>query len=1258
MTIFDDCARSAATGPVRSRPGLVYSRVRASMTKAVILFLFHAVFQCCVPGHSSASDIPAGRLIDFQGSVAVLPEGKASWEEAQNGRGLFAGDSVRTGQDSRASILCVDETQLKLNENTVVVLKSSALSARMGLAVPATDSGPGGSLYEVPAGEIWLRNKNEKTRFEVHTPAVTAAIRGTEFNLRVDQAGATSLVLLEGKLTLANPQGQIELDPGEEGFARVGQAPVKRVILQPVDAVQWSLYYPGVFSYRDIPLRARLEGEGVSALLRDAAASYDRGDLDRSERAANDALAGDPENAQASMILGWISLQRQDPKKAIEYFERARKAAGQQPGSELSACGLALAVYRTGDAAGAYKIMVSELKKGPPSSLMMAMSGYFSMLAGKIDQAKALLSDSRIGGSDSAIAHSLLAQIYIIQNRKDQGAAEAAIALEANSGSPMAKMTSALVRISCFDLPRAMKLLEEAIAADPRFVEAYVYLARLWLGADYLDRAWEVICKALELSKTDSEVLSLAGFIRLGYRDYDRAFKLFTEAVKNNPGFGEPHIGLSNIAFRYRNFGLGLTEMLTATLLEPRVSLYQSSLGKALYQTKSFDKALEVYDYAKTLDPNDPTPYLYKGIALSDLYRPGEAIQEINKSIELNDNTAVFRSRLMLDRDLAVRNVNLATSYNQLGLTDWAFSKALTALKCDPLNPSAHLFLSSAYAATRENVGASGSELLQYFLLSPANENTFTQTPFGNYVDYTQMFEMPYVRVLAEAGVGTWNDNRGPIQNDAVGIIGGTPGFAAELYGAYQYDPGYRQRNDNTQSFFGLAQGKLEPTIKDSFYSTYTYSKYRWGDTGDPDDFSYVNDPNSRLTAENNSAEGGYVHRFSPEATFIGYFNWGNFHRLATDAYFFSVADIFPFSYYDYGTTYRRTIEDFKNIQLQQQLKVGDHTFIAGFDYLTGYLKYFYRDTGAFVYPDLSNFTFPYTIINDYNPPDRSTSIYVRDYWRICPQLLVELGVSGDFVSSSRFDFPNSISSDTPNGLFGLDYEIDKSNTLRFAFQSYVNGHSLLNSSIAPSEVAGFPSQLNADDGSNVKELGFAWESQWNQKTFSVLRVLADRIENPQYDVSSNIVDSRSERAGGSFTINRLLSPCLGLSAGVSGKVVRLASPSDTPFIKGDFSEIDGAVTLSYMNPSGWFGSISDTVAYQDLNGLSDKSLAPKQARLGDPFNLVNIAFGKYFDGKRGFVSVGITNVFNQHFFYETEPVALWSFYPDRSVIGTVGVFF
>jgi tetratricopeptide (TPR) repeat protein len=1219
-------------------------------------YLF-ALFICCIAGFSRASDILVCRLLNPQGTVSVLPSGKDSWEGALNGRDLFAGDSIKTGSDSRVAVLCIDETQLKLNENTLVVLKSATPSPRMGVAVPASQEETGASLYEVREGEIWLRNKNDKARFEVHTPAVTVAIRGTEFNLKVDRTGATNLVLLEGRLTMANSQGQVDLDPGEEGFAEVGMAPVKRVILQPKDAVQWSLYYPGIFSYRDIPLsmgggtNSAPQQQGTSARVVDSLACYNRGDLDESERYADEELARDPENGPALMVLGWICLNRQDPQKARDYFERAVRH-GAPPGLVVS--GLALASYRKGDSVRAYKLMIEELNKGHPSSLTIVMSGYFSMLAGKVDQAKELLADSRIGGTDSAMAHSLLAQMYLIQNSKERACAEAAAALEANRESPMAKMTCALVKISYFDLPEAGRLLEEAIAADPRFVEAYVYLARLRLGGDYLDRAWGIICKAMEISKTDSEVLSLAGFIRLGYRDYDQAFKLFTEAAINNPGFGEPHIGLANIAFKNRNFSLGLIEMLTATLLEPRVSLYQSSLGKALYQTKSFTKALEVYDYAKTLDPHDPTPYLYKGIALSDLYRPGEAIQEINKSIELNDNTAVFRSRLMLDRDLAVRNTDLANAYYMLGMSEWSYSKALTAVKKDPLNPSAHLFLSLQYSSTQQRVLAAGSELLLYRLLSPANENTFSLD-----TDYTQMFEMPYTRFALTAGAGTWADHLAPSQEYSIEALGGLPGLAVDAFGAYVYDPGFRKANEDTTIYYAEVMGKYEPTIKDSLYADYSYYRGLEGDTTNLGDYSYINSLTSRTSSNEYSYEGGFVHRFNPQAVFIGYFNWGKWDWMDRNSNFFFTngGGYLNAVFFNYQEP---VIWESSNLQLQQQLKLGDHTFIGGVQYITGSYFSNYQASGVRnIYLPFEVLSWPYSYDLEYNPPDRSASFYIHDYWLLSPPLLVELGLSGDSVRSYRETYPFSVSSTNFNPSVGLNYEIDNSNTLRLAYQGYPESlKTATSSTISPTEVAGFPSLINAPQGSQIKELGVSWESQWNQKTFTVLGVQAYRIEDPEYDRYSNQFDSRTESAGGSLAVNRLLASSIGLSAKIAGSVISMESPPEASLMTGAYREIDGRVGLFYMHPKGWFASINDTVVSQYLADLGDYSDEKEAARSANPFNLVDMEFGKYFDNKRGYAALAVTNIFNQHFYYQTEPYALWNFYPDREIVFTLALYF
>ena len=196
-----------------------------------------------------------GKLVSIQGQVAVSRSSSTQWEPAQVGQPLLAGDSVRTGPTSRAAILCVDESQIKLNENTVVIMKSISPSPRLQPVTPAKEKPPAPpSHYEVPQGEIWLRNKHEKFRFELETPAVTATIRGTELNIKVQRNGTTSVILLEGNVCLTNPQGEVCLRPGEEGYTIPGQKPTKRVLVQPTDAVQWVLYYPGIISYRDLPL--------------------------------------------------------------------------------------------------------------------------------------------------------------------------------------------------------------------------------------------------------------------------------------------------------------------------------------------------------------------------------------------------------------------------------------------------------------------------------------------------------------------------------------------------------------------------------------------------------------------------------------------------------------------------------------------------------------------------------------------------------------------------------------------------------------------------------------------------------------------------------------------------------------------------------------------------------------------------------------------------------------------------------------------
>ena len=162
-----------------------------------------------------------------------------------------------------------------------------------------------------------------------------------------------------------------------------------------------------------------------------------------------------------------------------------------------------------------------------------------------------------------------------------------------------------------------------------------------------------------------------------------------------------------------------MEEISTAVLLEPNRSIYLSYWAKMLYQLRRFDKAMEILDQAEKKDSADPTPHYYRALILNELNRPTQAIRSLHSAIELNDNRAVYRSRFLLDRDLASKNVDLSYMYDQLGLSEWAVSKAMASVKTDFTNHAAHWFLGGALNGTEDRTQCATNEFILARIMQP-----------------------------------------------------------------------------------------------------------------------------------------------------------------------------------------------------------------------------------------------------------------------------------------------------------------------------------------------------------------------------------------------------------------------------------------------------------------------------------------------------------------------------------------------------------
>src|SRR5262249_23638790 len=131
---------------------------------------------------------------------------------------------------------------------------------------------------------------------------------------------------------------------------------------------------------------------------------------------------------------------------------------------------------------------------------------------------------------------------------------------------------------------------------------------------------------------------------------------------------------------------------------------------------------------AKELDPDDPTGWLYSALLKQQQNRINEAVEDLEKSQELNDNRSVYRSGLLLDQDRAVRSANLALLYADADLGDVSVREAGRAVSADYANYSAHVFLANSYEVERRanlsNLRFEAASLNEYLLanlLGPAN---------------------------------------------------------------------------------------------------------------------------------------------------------------------------------------------------------------------------------------------------------------------------------------------------------------------------------------------------------------------------------------------------------------------------------------------------------------------------------------------------------------------------------------------------------
>jgi Tfp pilus assembly protein PilF len=1137
------------------------------------------------------------KVKELQGVVEILTAQTAQWVPARDGQVLRPSDELRTGANSRAALLWSDQSVVPVGASTEIeILSPQSQQQQCGL--------------HLVRGIISFFHRDKPGQIQVITRGGMAGVEGTEFVLAVNEAGRTTLSVIDGRVRFANSSGSLLLTNGQQAVVDPGQAPSRAAGFIANNLLQWCFYYPAVLDLNDLPLTAQ-ETHSLAPSL----AAYRDGDLPA-------ALAQFPSATSSN-------------SDAVQLYYAA----------------VLLSVGNVADAQNAL------------SSLSSRDERIQRLAAALRELVAAVRRQSVPNASEPKLATEFLVRSYYDQSLAVPGALE-----------------------------RALYVARNGTEVDPQFSFAWERVAELEFSFGRTDRALKALDTSLALAPRNAEALALRGFLLVAQNRTALAIVWFDRALAVNSSLGNAWLGRGLCRIRIRDFGGGREDLLVAAAIEPQRALLRSYLGKAYADGWEYHRASAEYHRAKQLDPNDPTAWLYSALMNQERNRINDAIRDLEKSQQLNDNRGVYRSQLLLDQDEAVRSASLATMYADAGMFDMSVNEASRAVNYDYANYSAHLFLADSYQELNDpneiNLRyetPAESEYLVANLLAPVAAGTLSPTISQG--EYSRLFQRDGPGVVSDTEYlsrGAWTES---------GAQFGTFGdFSYDFEAYYRSDPGQWLNNDVHQRQLSLTV-KQQLTPKDTAYFNINQLQSDFGDL-----LQYYN-PNAQVNSQvqyqekqNPNVSIGYNHEWAPGVHTLFYGARLNDTASFTNGMAPALLAVYvPALVSVRGLTMDQNFMNRLNIysgELQQIFEQPEHTTIIGSrfqygDFETSNLQ----DTPSV---EAGEFNSPAAQQN-FNSIFKRFNFYGYHQWQIIDPLQIIGGIDYDYLT-----FPEVFSTAPVSGTerveqqfspkAGLIFTPWKGTTARFAYTRSLAGASIDQSyQIEPSQVAGFiqnyrsvipESIVGATPGARFSTYDLSLEQKFHTGTYLTLSGEILDSKDDEMDglfayypavgtaVPSTISENlKYQEETLQFTANQLLARdwSLGLKYRLSHAVLNEDYPNvpnslPVPFVdfqpqqqtKGTLNQLD--LTAIYNHPSGFFAEGEALWFDQNNSGYSP-------AEPGEDFWQFNVFAGYRSPGRNVQVEVGLLNIANRG--YGLNPLNVYNELPlTRTLAVRLQIYF
>jgi tetratricopeptide (TPR) repeat protein len=887
-----------------------------------------------------------------------------------------------------------------------------------------------------------------------------------------------------------------------------------------------------------------------------------------------------------------------------------------------------LDTFRLNDLTGALE-RLNSIKEAGRNADYHILYASLLLIVGQVQQAQIHLDQVQQDSVQNANVLALRSMIALAKNEQQQALKLAQQAQKINPQMAAPKIALSYVYQSLFDVEKALKSATQAVDALPDNGLAWARVAELQLATGNVDASMVAAKKAQILNPQLAKTNTVLGFAQLASLNLNEAEQSFHIAIQRAPSDPLARLGLGLAKIRQGHIKSGTKEMEVAANLDPDNALIRSYLGKAYYEQRRGDIASTEYAIAKDLDPNDPTPWFYDAIHKQTVNRPIEALHDMQKAIELNDNRAVFRSRLLLDQDLAARSASLGRIYHDLGFEQLGRLSGWKAVTSDHGDYSAHRLLSDNYTALPRHEIARVSELLQSQLLQPINltpvqpklaeSNILLLDGQGPSAASFNEFNPLFARnrlALQTSGVYGNNDSWGEEVTQS-GVWNNVSYSLGQFH--YQTD-GYRDNNDfDTDIYSAFVQGAITPTL--NIQAEYRNRQTDSGDLRlnfDPADFSTFN----RSRVRHNS------YRFG-----------GRYEPFQHSKFLFS---------FIYGDRKSKLTQSNSEILSDEDGLTGEAQYIGRTDWVNyqvgggAYHTNFKRDIRS-ARPSKDQFE-----IDQHN-------VYGYANIKLPYDMTWTLGLSYDSYQQADYKL------DEINPKIGVQWNLSKYLRLRAAGFKTVKRTFLANQTIEPTQIAGFNQFYDDANGSQAWRYGGAIDATFSKNLYTGVEFTRRDIDSP-FNVGLPFFQMEKQQDD-AFRAYLYWTPHEHLAFNADYQRNRFIFKSQSPLPTRRPQRIltqTVPLTIRYFSPHGLFASFTSKYINQSVTLASTSTF---QKDNGD-FWVFDIGLGYRLLRRYGVISIKVVNLLDQKFLFQDDSFRTGSntfsslLTPERSIFGNITVNF